>query len=426
MTSFVARLRGLRKMFQRTLQVLALLLVPALLMLHNLPTFGGEAPVVKIGHISPLSGPLATGAVYLRNGVELAVKDINASGGIEALRGARLEVVFGDSKGDPKVGASEAERLVTVEKVSGLMGAYQSSVCRTVSGVSEQYEVPFMINTGVLEDLTSPQKKYTFRHSARSSEFGASHINFLVEIGRRTGKPAKTLAVIHDDTDFGQSTSKGWRAAIDAAKTFNVVLEESLPINLTDISATMTKLRALRPDAILVAAYPTVDFLLTNGLAANRINTMGVFFSSGGPSNPVYFDNVGRNGEYFYAVNDWADDVVLEGSLAIQARYARTYRVPMNSIATLAYVGTWILKEAVEKARSADPRKVRDALDALTISTGPATMLRKEPIKFGPDHHITSAPKLVGQVQGGTLKTIWPFALAKSQPTWPMPTWEGR
>ncbi|MBI4277501.1 MAG: ABC transporter substrate-binding protein, partial [Armatimonadetes bacterium] len=280
-----------RRRFLRTVCGFTAVMVIAALIGYGPPAPGAGAPVVKLGHISPLSGPLATGAVYLRNGVELAVKDINAAGGVKALRGARLEVVFGDSKGDPKVGASEAERLITVEKVSGLMGAYQSTVCKTVSEVAERYEVPFIINTGVLEDLTTPQKNYTFRHSARSSEFASSHIAFLAEVGRQTGKPARTLALVHDDTDFGQSTGRAWRAALEKSRgQFTVVLEESLPINLTDISATLSKLKALKPDAILVAAYPTVDFLLTNGLAANRINAMGVLFSSGGPSNPVYFD----------------------------------------------------------------------------------------------------------------------------------------
>jgi len=78
-----------------------------------------------------------------------------------------------------KVGAFEAERLITLEKVSGLMGAYQNTVCKTVSEVAEGYEVPFLINTGVLGDLTSPEKDYTFHHSDHSSDFGSSQVDFL-------------------------------------------------------------------------------------------------------------------------------------------------------------------------------------------------------------------------------------------------------
>lgn len=377
---------------------------------------------VKLGHLSPLTGTNATGAINLRNGCQLGVDDVMAAGGIAALGGIPLEVIYADSRGDPAVGASEAERLITVEGVSGLMGAYQSGVCRTISEQAERLEVPFLINTGVLEGLTGPDKNFTFRHSAKASDFAKSQVQYIRDIGERTGDPVRTVALIHDNSDFGQSTGEAWRSALgEYTPDIEILLEESIPPNQADLTSTISKIKGAAPDAILIAAYPQADFLLTNGFVQQGVTAKAILFSSGGPSNPAFFSNVGENGEYFYAANNWAGDVSFEGSPDIQARYLEAFGTQMNSIAMMAYSGVWILKEAIEQAKSVDPVAVRDALASIKIDSGPVMAMSSLPVEFDADGQITERPKMVGQVLGSALLTVWPFDVAMTEPVYPQP-----
>ena len=251
-------------------------------------------------------------------------------------------------------------------------------------------------------------------------------MQYLVDIGERSGDPVQTVALIHDDTDFGQSTNVAWRDALDGTG-MEVILEETLPEQITDASSTMSKLRAAKPDAILIAGYPQADFLLTNGFAQNQVEAKAILFSSGGPSNPTFFENTGANGMYTYAANNWAGDVDFEGSKEIQARYEEAFELPMNSIAMMAYAGVWILKAAIEEANSADPKDVREALASIRIDSGPAMAMSAEPVEFDEGGQITERPKMVGQVLADAeLPTVWPFDLASTDPVYPMPPWSER
>ena len=118
--------------------------------------------VIKIGAVYPLTGNIASTGLDCRRGVELAVDIINGkypdlnlplakTEGLPNLGGAKLEVVFADTKGEPRNGQAEAERLVTQEKVVAMIGAYQSSVTKTASQATERLKIPY-----VCSDSSSP------------------------------------------------------------------------------------------------------------------------------------------------------------------------------------------------------------------------------------------------------------------------------
>ncbi|MEM2364703.1 MAG: ABC transporter substrate-binding protein, partial [Candidatus Bathyarchaeia archaeon] len=97
------------------------------------------------------------------NAFDLVIDEVNAAGGIKSLGGARIELVLGDTKGDPKTGAAEAERLITETKVHVLVGAYQSAVTATCSEVAERYGIPFLNPDSTSPGLTARGFKWFFR-----------------------------------------------------------------------------------------------------------------------------------------------------------------------------------------------------------------------------------------------------------------------
>jgi branched-chain amino acid transport system substrate-binding protein len=113
-----------------------------------------QQKVIKIGALYPLTGNLAATGADCKRGVDLAVEIINGKydlnlplaneEGIPNLDHAKIEVIYADTKGDPKNGLAEAERLITEEKVVALIGAYQSAVTKTASQAAERLKIPFV------------------------------------------------------------------------------------------------------------------------------------------------------------------------------------------------------------------------------------------------------------------------------------------
>jgi len=153
--------------------------------------WGNSAPAlaadVVIGNILPLSGPVAPIGKVGREIREMAVEEINAAGGIKSMGGAKLKMIYADSRGDPKVAMTEAERLITKDKVVCITGAYQSAVTYPSTEVAERYKVPYLVPVSVRDAITERGFKYTFRVAAKASWYARDQINFIKALGERTG-----------------------------------------------------------------------------------------------------------------------------------------------------------------------------------------------------------------------------------------------
>ena len=135
------------------------MLIALLLIALALPVFAaggaeqaGETGPILIGAVYPLSGSMAPIGQNCKRGVDFAVEELNAKGGI---LGRPVEIVYGDSVGDPKTGMSEAERLITTRNVVALIGAYQSAVTNVVSEVAQRYKVPMVTAISTADPITT-------------------------------------------------------------------------------------------------------------------------------------------------------------------------------------------------------------------------------------------------------------------------------
>ena len=154
---------------------------------YAIPAAQAGTKEVSIGVVYPLSGALAPIGQHLKIGTDLAVEEINKAG-IKSLGGAKLKIVYGDSTGDAKVGVTEMEKLVTKDKVSVVMGAYQSGVTLPMTTVSEKYGIPFYA-TGSEDQITQRGYKYTFRSNELTSWRVRDQVKFMTELGKKYNNP---------------------------------------------------------------------------------------------------------------------------------------------------------------------------------------------------------------------------------------------
>src|SRR3990167_7387161 len=186
---------------------------------------------IKVGILLPLTGHLKVAGETNLHGHQLAVEEINSSGGIKALGGVRLELLVADSHGDPTTGSREAERLVN-EGAVALIGAYQSVVTFPATEVAEKHKVPFIISTALANILTERGFKYTFRTEPSQSQFVKAQFGFLEE---NAYDSQSTLAIIYERTLWGQSTAQVQRA-MAKQKGYRVVADIAYPNRLSNYS----------------------------------------------------------------------------------------------------------------------------------------------------------------------------------------------
>ena len=150
-----------------------------------------EPPAVKIGVLQPVTGALAMDGEFGRTGAELAIADINASGGIKSLGGAKIEMVFGDARSNPEVGVQEVERMQS-EGVAAVVGGFASPICLATTQAAARYDLPYIVDVGVSDQIISRGLTNTFRFAPGFSICTRTAIDNLVRINNAAGRPART------------------------------------------------------------------------------------------------------------------------------------------------------------------------------------------------------------------------------------------
>lgn len=402
----------------------------------SLMMWGTSAPAlaadVVIGNILPLSGPVSPIGKVGREIREMAVEEINAAGGIKSMGGAKLKMIYADSRGDPKVAMTEAERLITAEKVSCITGAYQSAVTYPSTEVAERYKVPYLVPVSVRDAITERGFKYTFRVAAKASWYARDQINFIKALEERTGMVVKKLAFVYENTDWGTSTADGWRE-LAKEKGFEVVLDEPYPANAPDLTPVVLKVKRAKPDFILFVSYIADATLLMNTIAEHEVVVMGMISSGGGHSDPQFIPNTGKNSLYHFDACEWEADLNRPGLKETNAKFKERYGYNISPEAANVYASMYVLKDALERAGSSDPEKLRDALAKTNYTRGQGMLVPYEKISFDEKGQNPQAQLVVVQIRqmpDGSIErcTIYPWAAGRAgyEPIYPMPSWKWR
>ena len=375
----------------------------------------GAAPEIAIGHIHPLSGFLAFDGKQLQDGIMLAVKEINAAGGIKALDGAQLKVLTQDSEGKPDMAIRAVERLKK-EGAVGILGCYQSSVTLVATQIAEKERIPFVVSVAVADEITGRGFKYTFRAQPNSFQMADNTLRHLREIVDSKGAQAKTLAHIHDNTAFGNPIS----AHVEKlAPNYGFELISKVPYSpkSPDVSTEVGKIKAAGADIILDTGYFGDSVRVYKTMRALKVKAQAVVgCANGGFSHPKFIQELGDITENVMDGNYRANP----NSPMTQktfAHYRDSYDTEMASHAVMAYQGVYILADALKRAGSTEGGAIRDALSQTNLTDH---ILPQEAIKFGPDGQNIDATAPMMQIQGGEVKVVWPAKYAQGQPVYPI------
>ncbi|WP_084070085.1 ABC transporter substrate-binding protein [Desulfocicer vacuolatum] len=367
--------------------------------------------VVKIGNIIPLSGPSATVGEQGKNAREMAVAEINAAGGIASLGGAKLELVYADSESKPEKGVGEAERLINTEKVNVLTGCWNSSVTYPTTAVAERYGVPFLVPVSVADKITEQGFKNVFRIAAKDSWWTRDQFSFIKDMSAEFNTEIKKLAFVYENGDWGQGIAGNWVKLAKAAG-YEVVLNEPYPSTTTDLSPVVQKIKRSRPDVLMMVSNAADAILLTNTLAEYRVRLKALISSGGGHADPSFIQAAGKSARYLFDIVEWETDVNKPGAREANEKYKKQYGQNLTGEAVDAYLAMYIIKDALERAASLDPEKIRQALADTQLSDGPGMIVGYDKVVFDEKGQNKEASLVMVQINdiGNGLEriTVWP------------------
>ena len=415
----------------------AMVLVILLAMVLSVPAPGAaDSKEVKIGILLPLTGSSAEMGKLSKNGIELAINTINSQGGIKSLGEAKLVPIYADSAGKPETGVMEIERLIVEDKVNALLGPYNSNVAAPTAEVAEKYSLPYMLTNAVADGILQKGYKYVWRSNQSSSGNAIDLIGFLNDIGKKTGKPVKSIALVYESTDWGSSSAEALKkCAKDAG--IEVVAAMDYPANTADMTSIIVKLKSVNPQVVMPMSYLNDALLFTRTAAEMKLNS-AILAGGGGFSAPAFVEKAGKSADYVMTLSGWDPDILglkSEASRKLNDEYKAKYGSDFSEYSANAWMSAMVLFDAIERAGNLKPDAIKAALDAtdikgnqLALSLHPYEGINfSQEVRGMKDQNIY-ARQIIVQVQNGKFRMVWPFNTVPKdvQLIWPVPSWSDR
>jgi len=411
---------------KRVMTCLLFLVCVLMIVTYSVFAAGEKEEVVKIGVIYPLTGSIASLGKNCQRGVEFAVDEINSKGGI---LGKKIVVEYGDSMGDPKIGMSEAERLITQKGVCALLGCYQSAVTVVVAQVAQKYKVPMITAISTADIITSKGYNYFFRLSPTNMMYLRDMIQLIVDYNQKYGTKLKKLAIIADNTLVGQETAK-WSRYWAEKKGLEIISEILYSHNAADLTSEVLTLKVAAPDVVLTDPYISDAILLVKTMHEQQCKPRIMVSKANGVIDPDFLPAVGEAGNGISTCVEWSED--FGKGKEISDAFKERFGVPMNGHSAEVYTALWVLKTAIEQAGEPDTVKIQSSLTNLRIDkefpNGPPIILPYNAIEFknlemaGTMHTNQNeyARVSISQIIDGKYLTIWPFDVAIAEMQVPM------
>ncbi len=380
-----------------------------------------QPQTVKIASLTSQTGPNAMIGEQWRLGVKMAVDEINEAGGIKSLGGAKLVIVEGDTQSKPEIAAAETERAIR-DGVAAIMAGIESSVVIVTTQVAERARVPHMVPLSVSDQILARGFKYSFRIMEGADLATKRNAADLRALADETKTPIKRVAVIHEDSLMGTSIGEGLERHLKELK-FDVVGRVSYNNKATDLTPELTKLKALKPDVLAMNSYYNDSMLILRTMRELRFNVAGIFgVRTAALTDAKFRKEIGSTVEFVFNSDAGLNEVGAKAK-AVAAKFQKTFNRPAGVLSLYPYVSVYVLADALERARSTDRAKLRDALAQTNLADHPMV---GGAIKFDETGQNINASPILVQFQHGNLVTVWPKAFATGKMIFPVPKWEER
>jgi len=380
---------------------------------------------IVLGAAVSLTGKYSSNGVHTQNGYNMAVDRINSMGGVKVGgKTYKFEIIYYDDESNPKRAAQLAERLISQDGVEFMLGPYSSGLTKAMAPVTEKYGVPMVEANGASRSLFTKGYKYLFAVLAPANLYLDVAIRTAVELNG--GNPVN-IAMAFEQDAFSQDVRLG---IVDAAEDTGskIVIDDKLPKELNDMAATLAKVKAVKPDVLVVSGHTKGALTAIRQIAEMKVDVPMLAMTHCDAAK--LSKQHGKNAQYALCASQWhktltykdkwfKDGMTYDKDFTEMFGYAPPYQAAESSAALLVF------KDAFERANSFDQKKVRDALAATDMQTFYGN------IKFAPGGQNVSKPMVLFQVicdSSGKCenKVVAPLKWASAKLIHPVPKWSER
>ena len=326
------------------------------------PGAAAPMPVVKVGHVGPVSGPIAHLGKDNELGARMAIDELNAAGVVINGQKVKLELMAEDDGADPKQGTAVAQKLVDA-KVVGVIGHLNSGTTIPASKIYSDAGVPQISPSATNPKYTRQGYKTAFRVVADDVHLGSTLGKYAVNTLK-----AKNVAVIDDRTAYGQGVAEEFTKAAEAAGA-KIVAKEFTTDKATDFNAILTSIKGKKPDVVFFGGMDAVG-----GPMLKQMKSLGITAKF-----------MGGDGICTAKLSELAGDAKA-GMDKFRADFKAKFNVDVQLYAPYVYDATKVMVAAMVKAGSSDPAKYLPVLAATADYkgvTGPIAFDEKGDIKNG-------------------------------------------
>ncbi len=410
------------KQFKQKLKlVMAVAVIIPLLVGSSVAKVDGDT--ILLGAAISLTGKYSTNGKHTKNGYDLAVQVLNEKGGI-VVNGKRYKfaVKYYDDESTPARAAQLTERLIKQDGVQFLLGPYSSGLTKAMAPVSEKYKIPMIEANGASRSLFTKGYKYLFAILTSADQYLSVAVDVLAEQAKANGKRPRDMriAIAMENDPFSQDVRLG---ILEAAKKYKmkVVIDDKLPKSLDDMAATLTKVKALKPDLLAISGHAKGAATATRQIEQYKVNVDMVAMTHCDSAAIESKFPVGAN--YILCALQWQKELTYkddDGTFGNGADFAKLfqdtygYAPPYQAAESAVAVQVWA--DAFKRAKSFNPQKVRNAIAKTSMQTFYGN------VKFNKAGQNIAKPMVLSQIVDGQYKVVAPLEWASTPLTFPKPS----
>ena len=384
-----------------------------------------EGDTIIFGAAVSFTGKYSTNGKHTKNGYELAVKRINEMGGIFVDGETyKITIKYYDDESTPARSGQLAERLIKQDKIKFILGPYGSGPTKGIAPITEKHKIPMVEGNGASRSLFNKGYKYLFAVLSTSEQYLAESINLLAEQFKKAGKDPSSakVAIAVENDPFSMDIRAG---VLDDARRWGmkVIIDDKLPKELTDMTATLTKVKALKPDILVVSGHSKGAALAVRQTSQMKVDVPMLAITHCEAADVI--GKFGGDANYTLCATQWAETMTYRdkwfgfaGDYAKLFKETYGYMPPYQAAESTAAVLVYV--DALERARSFDTEKVRDALAATNLLTFYGW------VDFDDTGKNIAKPMVLRQIQKGKLIPVAPSRFAAGKVIYPRPKWSER
>jgi len=398
-----------------------LALVLPLFMVMSVSQANAASDTIVLGAAVSLTGKYATNGKHTKNGYDLAAKMVNDHGGVVVGgKHYKIEIKYYDDESTAARGTQLAERLIEQDKVQYMLGPYSPGLTKAIAPVTERNHVPMVEANGASLSLFGKGYKYLFAILSTTEQYLQTAVTMAADVSKDPSKVR--VAGVFENDPFSQDIRAG--VFQDAKKHhMKIVIDDKLPPDLNDMSATLTKVKALKPDLLVVSGHAKGAALAIRQVSAMKVDVPMLAMTHCDSADII--GKFGKAAEYTLCASQWDRSLSYRDKLFGKAEdfaklFEKTYGYAPPYQAAESAAAVEVYKHAFESANSLNKEKVRNAIAKTNIQTFYGN------IKFDKTGKNIAKPMVLYQVQDGEYHVVAPKKWASATLRWPTPPWSKR